>query len=173
MDLTTTTASPVTALSVQGSAFRAILWGGLICGVLDITGACVNAGIVSGASPMRVLQGVAGGLLGRDAFTGGAATAALGLFMHFCVAFTWTVAFYALSRRFPALQGSSLLIGPLYGLTVFALMNFGTLPFLSWFRSLYLHTPVAWVGPMGWPQAVIHAFCVGLPIVLAVRRWGP
>ena len=49
-------------------------------------------------------------------------------------------------------------------------MNYATLPALSWLRSLYLHTPVRWPGPMGWPQFGIHLICVGLPIVWGIRR---
>jgi hypothetical protein len=37
--------------------------------------------------------------------------------------------------------------------------------------SLYLHTPVSFKPSMGWPQLVIHMFCVGLPITLVVRRY--
>ena len=74
------------------SAGRAILVGGLICGVLDITSAIIIS-IVSGSSPMRMLQGIAGALLGPVTFEKGVATAALGLAMHFCVAFTATAIF--------------------------------------------------------------------------------
>jgi hypothetical protein len=59
---------------------------------------------------------------------------------------------YALSRRVTLLRTAPLLIvGPLYGLVVFAAMNYGTLPVLSWVRSLYLGTPPRWPGSMGWP----------------------
>src|SRR6185369_3697578 len=84
------------------SAGRAILWGGLTCGVLDITSAIVIS-LANGGSPVRMLQGIAGALLGPATFQGGAATAALGLVMHFGVAFTATVVFYWLSRRFPVM----------------------------------------------------------------------
>jgi hypothetical protein len=61
-------------------------------------------------------------------------------------------------------------VGPLWGVVVFAAMNYGTLPLLSWLRSFYLGTPPRWPGSMGWPQLVIHMVCVGLPIVWGVRR---
>ena len=159
----------------------AILWGTLICGVLDITAAIINASF-SGASPVRLLQFVASGLLGRDAaFAGGYATAALGLVMHFCVAFTVTAIFYALSRRFPVLVQQVIPVGLLYGAGVYLAMNVGVLPFLTWFRSLYLHTPVVFGLKTGWawaqlivqPQFFIHLCCVGLPIVASVAHWAP
>jgi hypothetical protein len=64
-------------------------------------------------------------------------------------------------------------VGLLYGAAVFAVNNFATAPFLSWIRSLYLHTPILFKPPMGWPQLVIHLFCVGLPIALVMHRFAP
>ena len=48
-------------------------------------------------------------------------------------------------------------------------MNFVTLPFTSWFRSLYLHTPVVYAPKLAWAQFGIHLTCVGLAISLAVK----
>jgi hypothetical protein len=64
------------------------------------------------------------------------------------------------------------IVGPLYGIVVFCAMNYGTLPALSWVRSLYLPTPARWPGPMTWPQLGIHMLCVGTPIAWGVRRVG-
>ena len=152
-------------------ALKPILYAGALCGVLDITAACINSRITSGATPARVLKSVAGGLLGRSAYESGFATAALGLMLHFTMALTVATIFYALSRRFPVLLRHAVPAGLLYGLAVFALNNFGTAPLLSSVRNLYLHTPVVLTGPMGWSQALIHMFCVGLPISLVVRRY--
>ncbi len=62
---------------------KPILYAGALCGVLDITAACINSRIASGATSARVLKSVAGGLLGRSAYGGGFATGALGLMLHF------------------------------------------------------------------------------------------
>ena len=153
---------------------KPILYAGALVGVLDITAACIHAGVAYGFGPVRVLKGVAGGLLGRSALEGGFATAALGLVMHFTMALIVATIFYALSRRFfslPRKLSGVVIVGLLYGAAVFAVNNFGTALFLSWVRSLYLHTPVSFKPPMGWPQLVIHMFCVGLPTALVVRRY--
>ncbi|HEX7777654.1 MAG TPA: hypothetical protein VF424_00360 [Vicinamibacterales bacterium] len=150
---------------------QAILTGWLLCGVLDISAACAQAWIEAGRPPPAVLKGVASALWGRAALDGGAGMATIGLVMHFTVALTATVIFYALSRRIAFLRTAPLLlIGPLYGVVVFAAMNYGTLPLLSWLRSLYLGTPPRWPGPMGRPQLLIHMLFVGLPIVWGLRR---
>ncbi len=154
---------------------KPILYAGALVGVLDITAACINARVAYGFAPARVLKGVAGGLLGRSALEGGFATAALGLLMHFTMALTVTTIFYALSRRFhlPQKLSGVVAVGLLYGAAVFAVNNFATAPFMSWVRSLYLHTPILFKPPMGWWQLLIHLFCVGLPIALVMHRYAP
>ena len=150
---------------------QGILTGWLLCGVLDITAACVQAWIQAGRTPPEVLRGVASAIWGRAAVDAGSGMAAVGLAMHFAVALTATLVFYALSRRLAFLRTAPLwIVGPLYGVIVFCAMNYGTLPAMSWLRSLYLHTPPRWPGSMGWPQLVIHMVCVGTPIVWGVRR---
>jgi hypothetical protein len=154
---------------------KPILFAGALVGVLDITAACINARVAYGLGPVRVLKGVAGGLLGRSALEGGFATAALGLLMHFTMALTVAAIFYALSRRFPLPRRFSAVVavGLVYGATVFAVNNFATAYFMSWVRSLYLHTPILFKPPMGWWQLIIHLFCVGLPIALVMHRYAP
>jgi glucan phosphoethanolaminetransferase (alkaline phosphatase superfamily) len=152
---------------------KPILYAGGIVGVLDITAACINARVAYGFPPAHVLQSVAGGLLGRGTYNGGFTTAALGLTMHFTMALTVAAIFYALSRRFslPKNLSAVVTVGVLYGAAVFAVNNFATAPFMSWVRSLYLHTPILFKPPMGWSQLVIHLFCVGLPIALVMHRY--
>ena len=153
------------------STGQAILSGWLLCGVLDITAACVQSWINAGRTPDQVLKGVASALWGSAAAAGGAGMAAIGLAMHFTVALTATLVFFALSRRLAFLRTAPLwIVGPLYGTIVFSAMNYGTLPALSWVRSLYLHTLPRWPGSMSWPQLWIHMVCVGTPIAWAVRR---
>lgn len=160
------------AASVSASSTRnAILTGWLLCGVLDITAACVQSWIQAGRLPPAVLKGVASAIFGAAAAQGGAGTAMIGLLMHFTVALTATLVFYVVSRRVAFLRTAPVLIvGPLWGVVVFCAMNYGTLPLMSWVRSFYLGTAPRWPGAMSWPQVAIHMFCVGLPIVWGVRR---
>jgi hypothetical protein len=62
-----TSASASAAASAPSSnAFLAIFWGGLACGVFDITQACIAWGIQNHLPPMRIFQSVAAGVLGRS-----------------------------------------------------------------------------------------------------------
>jgi hypothetical protein len=56
---------------------KAILWGGLVAGVLDAVDGVVAFG-TKGLNPIQVLQYIASGLLGASSFNGGLGTAALG-----------------------------------------------------------------------------------------------
>lgn len=152
-------------------ARRAIVAGGLVCGVLDINAAFLNAWLASGMGPVRLLQAVASGLLGADAFQGGAAAAAFGLVLHFCVAFGWTMVFYALSRRLKFLTHHAVVSGLAYGALVYLAMNYAVLPLAAQFRSLYIPATRPFVPRLAWVQFGIHLVFVGLAISLAVRRW--
>ena len=106
---------------------RALDWGTLIVGTADILDAFIFFGL-RGTRPVRILQGIASGILGRDAFSGGAATAALGAVLHYFIAFAIVWVFLAASRRLPALARRPWLYGPLYGLVVYAVMNYVVIP---------------------------------------------
>ena len=153
------------------SAKRAILWGWLLCGVLDIASAIVIA-LANNGSPVRMLQGIAGAVLGPAALQGGLATAALGLAMHFGVALAAAAIYYGLSRRIPAMTAWAVPSGIVYGV-VWLLSCTRRHPILAALRPLYLTTSSS--GPAT-PLAAsffVHIVCVGLPIAFAVRRFGP
>ena len=155
------------------SARRAILWGWLSCGVLDILSAVIIS-ITSGSTPKRMLQGIAGAVLGAKSFDWGFATAAMGLAMHFLVALTATLVFWSLSRRFPVMVDHAVLAGILFGVFWLFVMYRGVIPLLAALRPLYLDNVVQRPPPPLWPLPIlVHMTCVGLPIALSVRTFGP
>ena len=171
VDRRTLSASVTSAEGPRRTAGRAILWGGLLCGVLDITSAIIIS--LANSGPVHMLQGIAGALLGPVSFEYGAATAALGLAMHFGVAFTATAIFYWLSRRIPAMVEWAVPSGILFGAVWLHVMYRGVIPLTIALRTLYLDNvkrslPALWPLPL-----LVHMTCVGLPIALAVRRFGP
>jgi uncharacterized membrane protein YagU involved in acid resistance len=139
------------------------MWGGLLCGVLDITAALVVYGLF-GIQPIRLLQGIAGGLLGPQTYNGGIATAFLGLLCHFVIAFSAAAVYVTASRWVGFLVQHAVLSGALYGVVVYFFMNRIVVP-LSAARKYPFSIKMMIVG------LVIHTFCVGLPISLTVRRF--
>lgn len=158
-----------TSLSTAApSPFFAIFWGGLACGVLDITQACIAWGIQNHLPPQRIFQSVASGLLGPKSFQGGAQTAALGLLLHFLIAFIWAVIYYLASRQIGFLTARPVIAGLLYGEFVWVMMNCVVVPLSAIHRWPPRTDPASIItGP------ILHTVLVGLPIALAVSRWAP
>ena len=142
-------------------ALRTIAITGLIVGAMDITAACIQA-VSRGATVTRLLQFVASGLIGQKAFQGGLATAALGLALHFVIAFSLVAVFYAASRRLAFLRRQAVLSGIIYGLIVFGFMNLVVLPLSAAKPRHSLTGDLIQIG--------IHMFVIGLPTALLVRR---
>src|SRR5690606_21249190 len=71
----------------------AIAFGGLVAGSLDILYAMAFWWLKAGVSPLRILQSVAAGALGPASFDGGAASATLGLVLHFAIATAMAAAY--------------------------------------------------------------------------------
>ena len=147
---------------------RALLLGGLTVGVLDALDALVFLGL-RGVPPARLFQGIASGLLGRSAFAGGTATALLGVLLHFFIAFAVVATYHMAARRLSGLTLQPWVYGPLYGLLVYAVMNFIVIP-LSAIGARGPRSTSALLNGL-----LIHALGVGLPAALSARaaRRGP
>ena len=142
---------------------RALAYGALAVGVLDITDAFVFSFVRRGTSPIAVLQGIAGGLLGRDTASGGLTTAALGLLFHFTIATCVVSVYHVASRRLPVLAERPLLLGPAYGVAVFWAMYYIVLPLSALNASPPYPLPTLVNG------LLIHMLGVGLPAALSAR----
>ena len=150
----------------RSSASKAIFWGGLIAGTLDLTGACVASWLRANVSPVIVMQSISSGLLGRAAYSGGAKTAVMGVALHYLIATTWTAVFYFASRKLRFLIERPITSGLVYGVLVWLFMNFVVLP-LSKFPPP--RTAPTLSGRM--IGLLIIMFCIGIPIALIVRRF--
>jgi hypothetical protein len=153
-----------TASDAPGPArpLRTILIAGGTAGFLDINAAFAYYGL-RGVSPLRILQSVACGLLGLEAFTGGAGTAALGTVLHFFIATVAAAVYFLASRRLGFLVRRPWEAGAAYGVAVYLFMNHLVVP-LSAFpkRPFDLRTALV--------QVIIHIVCIGWPIAAIVRR---
>jgi hypothetical protein len=157
--------NPATAAgSLQGpNPIFTILCAGLACGVLDISAALVVYGHY-GRPPMRLLQGIAAGLLGPRSFEGGIATAVLGLFCQFFIAFCAATVYFTATRWVTFLLEHAATSGVLYGIAVYFFMNRVVVPLSGAIKFPFSFKMMA-IG------IVIHIFCVGLPIAIIVRRF--
>jgi hypothetical protein len=144
---------------------KAIALACLVAGTLDISDALIFYGL-RGISPIRILQGIASGVLGRAAFTQGTQSVLLGLLLHFFIATTWTAIYIFASRRLP-LSRRPILWGSLYGIVVYLVMN-------------YAAVPLSKIGPRPTPPLIplingvaALILCIGIPTALIARRYIP
>jgi hypothetical protein len=142
--------------------FRAIVYAALLAGALDATDGVVFFGL-HGLNPVQVLQYIASGLLGAQSFRGGLATAAVGVLVHFAIAFVVAAIYLLASRRIPALRSRWVMFGLAYGAAVWAMMNLLILP-LTAVAPSHITTAALLNGVIG------HALFVGLPIAFFARK---
>lgn len=144
---------------------RAILYGTLTVGTLDLLDAFVFFYLRSGVKPVAILHSIASGLLGPDAArSGGLLTAALGFFLHFLIAFLIVSIYFLASRKIPILRSRPVICGLAYGVVAYFVMAYVVVP-MSNARS-----GGPFVLPVFTNGILIHAFGVGLPAALFSAR---
>ncbi len=147
------------------SAPKTILLAGLLAGTCDITAALLVYCSMLHITPARLLQGISAGILGRQsAYSGGNATATLGLLCHYVIAFGAAAVYFALSRNLPFLHRNVILSAALWGTIVYFAMQYVVLP-LSRLGTPHFNLKFTAIG------LIIHFFCIGLPIVVITNRY--
>ena len=146
----------------RSKALRAIVTAWLVVGVLDITSAFVIAAI-KGSGSIRMLQGIASGLLGRRSFEGGVGTAAFGLAIHFFVALVVVSVFYLASRKIDFLTRQPVVSGLVYGIAVYVFMYWVVIRLVFPNARPSLSRDVTAV--------LVHMFLIGMPTALVISHF--
>jgi hypothetical protein len=81
------------------SGANAVVIGTAVVGSADALDAILFFGIRNGTAPGRIFQSIASGLLGPASFRGGAATIALGVLLHYTIAFGIVVTYFLAAER--------------------------------------------------------------------------
>jgi uncharacterized membrane protein YagU involved in acid resistance len=144
-------------------AVHVVLLGGLAAGLVDIVNAMAFWYLHSDVSPGRILQSVAAGLLGEEAFAGGGATAALGLVLHLGISLAMAAVFWLAVRRFPSLLARPMAVGIAYGLVTWAVMNHLVVP-------LSRATPPPFIPAWFVDGVLAHVLLFGL-LLAFLARW--
>ena len=140
------------------TAVQAVSIGGLVAGTLDLLQACLYFG-------WDIPLVIAGGLLGRKAFNGGAGTYILGVLLHYFIALSAAAIYYAASRRLAFLRESWIICGLFFGAAVDNFMRLIVLPL----SALHSHGPYQLQDLL--KGVVTHALVIGLPIAFSIRRF--
>jgi len=142
---------------------KAILFAGLVVGILDGLAASVGSYFPRGITPDQVFRYVASGVFGKEAFAGGTPMALIGLLFHFIIAYGWTLLFFLAYPKVKLLRENKIIVGMLYGILVLLAMNLIVVPLSN--------VPSPKPGTIQVQQVIIHMFLVGLPISLLANRY--
>lgn len=151
------------------TAGTAILQAWLLAGSLDIIAACTQFYILTGRSPLKILNYVASGLVGKEALGKGALVnewwlPVLGLVVHFVIALAFTLFFFWAYPKLKLRSANKFIIGMLYGIFVWCVMNLAVVPL-----AMDGKLPNNW-----WKAAqamLILMFMIGLPIAFIIGRY--
>jgi uncharacterized membrane protein YagU involved in acid resistance len=142
---------------------KVILTAWLVAGTLDLADAILWARLHRRPAD-RMLQFIASGAVGKLAFRGGAAAAALGVLVHYAIMLVMVVVFVVAAGRLPILARLPLISGPIYGIGLYLVMYRIVLPW----RFPGPPAPFDLAGIAN--QVFAHTCLVGLPIALIAAR---
>lgn len=109
------------------AAFHVVA-GGLTLATLDLIYACSFWAWLRHVPPMRLLQYIASGALGKAAFEGGIGTALIGAGFHYSIAIVMVLVYFLASRRYRVLVRYPVRYGLPYGLLVWGVMTYVVVP---------------------------------------------
>lgn len=153
----------MTGAAARPRALHVVVYGGLAAGLLDIVNATTFWFLYNGAPPWLILQAIAAGLLGKESFAGGAATAGIGLFLHFFIACGMAAVYWLACRRWPALLQKPLAAGTAFGIGAYLAMTWVVVP-------LSRATPPPFILPWFIDSVLAHVVLVGL-LFAYIARW--
>jgi hypothetical protein len=147
------------------SPVKVILLAGITAGCLDLfTAILVYAVVLHKVPAMQLLQGIASGVFGKDAYSGGTTMAVFGIIFHFVIAFCWVIFYFILYANVAFLRKHQLVSGILYGFFIWAVMNLGVLPIV-----LHRRGPIAFDAFL--VGALILVVMIGIPVSYIAKRY--
>lgn len=135
----------------------------LLVGLLDITAAMLSFYLSTNKSPLIVLKFITSAVCGPEAYAGGTASILLGLLLHFLVAFMFTLVFFLLYEPGKLYRYNQYLIGLVYGIFIWVVMNKLVLPMTQIKQQ-----------PFSWFEAakgmLILVAMIGMPLAIMLKK---
>jgi hypothetical protein len=135
----------------------------LIAGSLDIIAACLNFYFKTGKNIGIVFRYIASALFGKQAYTGGEEMILIGFFLHYLIAFVFTIFFALIYRYLWTWFQHTLLIAIIYGVFAWFVMNIIVVP-----NSLAAKIPFTWSA--GLINCLILIACIGYPLAYLFHK---
>lgn len=155
--------------SKSQTASMTILKAWLIVGTLDICSAFIWAYLAKERMPQDVLMGIGRFVVGTeihryDILANEGLMVGLGLFIHYVIAFCWTILFFLAWPKIPLLQGDPVLVGMLYGAVIWIVMNLGVRPL-----RMMAFPPFTFKGVA--IDAAILMIAIGIPLSIIIGNY--
>ena len=160
--MNTTPSIPASPTHPQLAGLGLVLAGGLVGGAGDLAFAFLFYA-PAGATPIRILQGIASGALGPASFQMGLESAALGAFFHFFISVCAAFIYFLASTKLSFLTRRWLISALVFGVLMFLAMRLVVVP-LSAVKAGHMKISSI-IG-----ELCSHMFLFGIPIAYAVSR---
>jgi hypothetical protein len=148
--------------SVFQSPVKTILLSGAVAGTLDISSAII---FLAHGKAAATLKFVARGAFGDAAYSSGDIMIFFGLIIHYFIAYSFATVFFFIYPFIPFLQKQKVIGGLLYGVFVWAFMQYVVL------RFTYAQPAPFSFSPGWWKGIVILMLAIGLPVSLITNRY--
>jgi len=148
--------------NASNSAAKTVLSAWLLAGTLDISAASIQTYIMGG-QPVKMLRTIARAAFGEAANTG-PFMPVMGLIFHYLIAFIFTILFFFLYPRLRILQKNKIVVGLLYGVFAWIVMNLAVVP-ASHLARFPSKPGLALIG------MAILMVCIGLPISIIIHNY--
>ncbi|HTM99950.1 MAG TPA: hypothetical protein VL088_14440 [Pedobacter sp.] len=143
-----------------------VIKAGLMVGTLDILAALIQFYLKTQKNPITVLNFIASGFFGKEAFSGGNTMAAFGLFFHYIIALGFTLLFFILYPKLKGFIQNKFFLGSAYGVFIWLTMQFIIVP-MSRVPSMKLSVQGAITA------ILILIACIGIPLSIYANQSTP
>ena len=154
----------IKSLTSRSSLLRSVVLGGMFIFISQTIHQWITITLIQKTPFVLIWQYIASGALGESAFTGGVATALLGVLFHLIISLVIATVFILSADRIPLLRRYVIPASLLYGFGVFIVMNM-------------IVTPLSAAPPIPAPALpwliegiVEHTLLAGLSLGLIVQR---
>ena len=146
----------------QRAMMKAILWGGLVGGTIDI----FSASLISLLSPLLIMRFIAAGLLGPQVIKGGLDISLMGLVLQWLMGLIIAAIYVLASRHLAWMRRDWRVTGVAYGVPVYFVMTYVVVPL----SALHHWTPF---NLKGFLLNMAAMMLFGLIIAYATQRFVP
>ena len=147
------------------SLLSAILFTGLLAGLLDGLAAIIQYTINGGKEPARIFKYIASAVFGKEkAYNSGNSMVVWGVLFHLGIAMLFTAFFFLIYPKIRGLATNRVITAIVYGLFVWAIMNLLVVPMSQ------IH-PAPFVLKKAAIAAGILIVCIGIPVSFMANKY--